>query len=251
MNNNRQTNIKYFTLIELLVVIAIIAILVALLLPALNQARERARSINCMANTKQMGHAFALYTINNDEFLPSLDDETGATRFWYTKLGMITDNTFKPTLTERFKSRWRIFYCPSRSDLFSKVLSYTNIPYGFNQDIGYWFIRTDGLKMDGLKGPVKMNRIKRPSVVISIGDSDGNNSNDFRISGWSSLSYKPGSRHFSGGNFSLLDTHSEFFKYSENIFVHPDISSRGKTIAARWGFRGTTGFAGKTDWLTQ
>ena len=54
-----------FTLIELLVVIAIIAILAAILLPALNSARERGRAATCISNAKQTLTAFAMYT---DEF---------------------------------------------------------------------------------------------------------------------------------------------------------------------------------------
>lgn len=60
-----------FTIIELLVVISIIAILAGILLPALNSAREKARSIACLNNLATFGKASVMYRGDNDDFLPS------------------------------------------------------------------------------------------------------------------------------------------------------------------------------------
>lgn len=76
----RGMEMKKFTLIELLVVIAIIAILAAMLLPALQSARDTGKRISCISNLKNHAIAFGLYNMDYDDYYPIAGFDTTIVR---------------------------------------------------------------------------------------------------------------------------------------------------------------------------
>lgn len=81
IRDKRRTQTNFFTLIELLVVIAMIAILAAMLLPALNKARETAKNSSCLNNLKQIGIVSISYADDHNGLHPSAYTKPGETGF--------------------------------------------------------------------------------------------------------------------------------------------------------------------------
>src|SRR5688500_9117291 len=216
----RSRNRAYtaFTLGELLVVIAIIALLIAMLLPALNNARRQALTVQCLSNQKQMGLAAFTYAADNNGWLPRTQWDS------LERLPMPT----KQALEQILRGATRVYYCPSNFFWDNEAPPYPHSPEMFMSSAGrlrYWWLANPDPTQANRWKDLDGNGTNRNEYMARLGDKEAYNlviatdQSRQRAAGWYFVHGKPGA--YGAKNNLYGDGHAETKKFDE--------------VIARWG----------------
>jgi len=258
-----ETDRAGFTLVELLTVMAIIAVLSGLLLPALSQARERARAIGCLNNTRQLLVAWQLYADDNGERLPYNLGMAGSSfrsdLNWVNDVmtwDLSSDNTNPATLTQAslgplVGGNTAVYHCPSDQALSSiqlaagwtaRIRSYSmNAMVG---DAGTFSTNGFNVNNPGYTQFFKSTQIPHPTQIFVFLDEHPDSINDGYFldqappnagtyngvstphdANWTHL---PASYHNRATSFSFADGHSELHRWSQPSTMPPAVADAAK-----------------------
>ena len=192
---------RAFTLIELLVVIAIIAILAAMLLPALNKAKEKANAAACLNNLKQWGGATQMFAVDNADLLPQdgTPNGTSVNAGWYVDLPQVlglAPYRDQPWRTNAAADPGRtIWICPSN-------------PRRSNGNNLFHYCLNEHVNETGTGNQVKLSSIRQPVNTVWLFDNGG-------LAAVAQQNNVHTNLHSRGAQFTFLDGHSARFKNSD------------------------------------